>query len=377
MAERATEAERSLGLVAEFAQPGPIPLAAQLRVAPGELHALIGPSGSGKTTLLRALAGLYRPRHGRIVCAGEFWLDTAAGRDLSPQRRRVGLVFQHYALFPHLSAEENVAAALTDLPRAARGKRARALLAQMGLAAVAARRPAMLSGGEQQRVALARALARAPALLLLDEPFAALDTRTRRHLRQELAALHRGLAIPVVLVTHDLEEAAALASQMTVLAQGRTLQTGPPREIMTRPASLAIARVVDLQNLFEGAVVIKAAAGATSLAWRGLRIEAAADPLPPGAEIAWTVAPAAISWADPGGAAGEGRAGWNIVRGRVGEVAALPGVARVTFIADGTEEAAFVFPCPPPGIGPPLPNPGARAAIGFPAAAVHLMALSG
>lgn len=359
------------GLVARLAQAGPIPLDARLDVPAGELHALIGPSGSGKTTLLRALAGLYRARAGTITCAGDTWFDAARGQDLPPQRRRVGLVFQHYALFPHLSAAGNVAVALGHLPRGARLPQARALLAQLGLAALAERRPATLSGGERQRVAVARALARAPALLLLDEPFAALDARTRRHLRQELAALRRRLAIPIVLVTHDLEEATALADRMTVLDRGRTLQTGTPAAIMARPASRAVARVVDLQNLFEGEVRGGGETPAeTLIAWHGEIIRAAgALPFAPGAAIAWTVPPAAITLhtgTDRDGA-------MNIIAGRIGEVAVLPGIARVVFLTgDG---ASFVFPRPPPGAGPPLPQPGEAASIAFAPDAVHVMPL--
>ncbi len=369
----------TMGLAAWLAQAGPIPLDARLEVAAGELHALIGPSGSGKTTLLRALAGLYRPRAGTITCAGETWFDAARGCDLSPQRRRVGLVFQHYALFPHLSAADNVAAALGHLPRQARGAEARALLTQLGLADLAERLPATLSGGERQRVAVARALARNPALLLLDEPFAALDARTRRHLRQELAALRRRLSIPIVLVTHDLEEAAALADRMTVLERGRTLQTGTPAAIMTRPASHAVARVVDLQNLFEGETLgVSETPPETLISWHGETIRAAgALPFPPGTAIAWTVPPAAITLhAGPGPDGAGPKGAINVIAGRIGEVAVLPGIARIVFLA-GDGAAAFVFPRPPPGAGPPLPRPGEVASIAFAPEAVHVMPLIG
>ncbi len=365
------EADGIGGLSAHLVQSGPIPLDARLSVPRGELHALIGPSGSGKTTILRALAGLYRPRDGRIICAGETWFAAQGGIDLPPQRRRVGLVFQHYALFPHLSAENNVAAALGHVPRGERAAKARALLAQMGLADLAARLPATLSGGEQQRVALARALARSPALLLLDEPFAALDARTRRHLRQELAYLGQRVTIPIVLVTHDLEEAAALAGRMTVLAGGRTLQSGAPAAIMARPASLEVAKVVDLQNLFEGRIAGNEA-GETVIAWRGATIRAAPAAFPPGSAVAWTVAPASITL--HAGKIAETSA--NVVSGRIGEVAVLPGIARIVFRADDAPDAVFVFPRPPPGIGPDLPRPGDAATIAFAAEAVHVMPLT-
>ncbi len=209
-------------------QDGPIPLDVELSCQPGELLALIGPSGSGKTTTLRCIAGLYRPAAGSIVAGGETWLDTAAGIDMTPQARRVGLVFQDYALFPHLCARDNVRLALLHLAEPARTERAESLLARVHLNGLEARRPDQLSGGERQRVALARALARDPKVLLLDEPFSAVDRMTREPLKEELAALHRSLDIPIVLVTHDLEEAQALADRICILHAGTTLQIGTP-----------------------------------------------------------------------------------------------------------------------------------------------------
>jgi molybdate transport system ATP-binding protein len=234
------------GLRVRLAQAGPIPLAVELACRPGELHAIVGPSGAGKTTLLKAIAGLYRPRDGQITCGSAVWFDAAAGTWLAPQARRVGLVFQAYALFPHMSAQANVETSLASQPRAERAAQAFALLTQVGLADKAHRRPADLSGGEQQRVALARALARSPAVLLLDEPFAAVDRRTRRRLQQDLATLRQTLPIPILLVTHDLDEARALADQMSVLHEGQVLQTGTPEEVMARPASPLIADLLDL-----------------------------------------------------------------------------------------------------------------------------------
>ncbi|MDP1616177.1 ABC transporter ATP-binding protein [Phenylobacterium sp.] len=234
------------GLRVRLAQAGPIPLDVDLACPPGQLHAIVGPSGAGKTTLLKAIAGLYRPQAGQITSDGMVWFDSAAGTWLAPQARRVGLVFQAYALFPHMSAQANVETSLAAQPRAARAARALALLTQVGLADKAHRRPADLSGGEQQRVALARALARSPDVLLLDEPFAAVDRRTRRRLQQDLATLRESLKIPILLVTHDLDEACALADQMSVLHEGRVLQTGAPDQVMARPASPLVAELLDL-----------------------------------------------------------------------------------------------------------------------------------
>ncbi len=174
--------------------------------------------------MLRAIAGLYRPEHALITCAGERWTDTAANVFLPPHNRRVGYVFQSYALFPHLTALGNVEAALTHRPRGQREARARELLALMHLDGLETRKPGALSGGEQQRVALARALAREPRVLLLDEPLSAVDRRTRRQLRGELAALRSAVPIPIVLVTHDLDEAIALADRLIVMDRGEILQ---------------------------------------------------------------------------------------------------------------------------------------------------------
>ncbi|WP_439532729.1 ABC transporter ATP-binding protein [Polymorphobacter sp.] len=234
------------GLTVTIAQDGPIPLNLSLTCAPGELLALVGPSGAGKTSLLRAVAGLHRPAAGQIHCAGEPWFDSAIGIDRPPHRRRVGLVFQSYALFPHMTALANIEAALGDTPAAQRRDRAHALLALVHLAGLENRRPAELSGGQQQRVALARALARDPQVLLLDEPFSAVDRRTRRALREELASLRATLTIPILLVTHDLDEAAAMADTLAVLYHGRLLQQGPPAEVLATPASPQVRAALDL-----------------------------------------------------------------------------------------------------------------------------------
>jgi len=234
------------GLHARLSQAGPIPLAVELDCGEAELLALVGPSGSGKTTVLRAIAGLYRPRSGLVSCGGEDWLDTRAGLDLPPHRRRVGMVFQSYALFPHMTALGNVAAALHHRPAPERQARAEALLALVHLEGLGGRRPAELSGGQQQRVAVARALAREPAVLLLDEPFSAVDRRTRRKLHEELAELRQAVQLPIVLVTHDIGEAVALADRMCVLDRGETVQTGRPADVLAAPASERVAAALDL-----------------------------------------------------------------------------------------------------------------------------------
>ncbi|MEQ1692669.1 MAG: ATP-binding cassette domain-containing protein, partial [Gemmatimonas sp.] len=164
----------------------------------------------------------------------------------APHERRTGLVFQSYALFPHLSARENVEIALSHVLRRDRQAAADAILARVGLAGTGARRPASLSGGEQHRVALARALAREPDILLLDEPFSAIDRRTRRRLQADLAALRGQLQAPIILVTHDLDEAIALADDVVVIDHGVMLQAGPVQEVLAAPNSDVVRAILDL-----------------------------------------------------------------------------------------------------------------------------------
>ncbi len=280
------------GLHARLAQASPIPVRAELACAPGELLALVGPSGSGKSTILRMLAGLATPDTGRITVGGETWFDSAAGIDLPARRRRTGYVFQSYALFPHMSALENIAIALSGLPAAEKRRRAQALLKMVHLEGLEERRPAALSGGQRQRVALARALARDPALLLLDEPFSAVDKATRLRLYREIAALRARLTMPSLLVTHDLEEAVMLADRLAVLAHGRILQTAPPEEILTRPCCTAVARLVNLRNIFRGRIRALPSGGRPGLLdWQGLSLEFSHAPagLVAGMDRQWVV----------------------------------------------------------------------------------------
>ncbi len=274
----------------------PIPLNAELTCRPGEVLALVGPSGSGKTTLLRAIAGLYRPAWGMIALGNTVWLDTERGVDLPPQARRVGMVFQDYALFPHLTALENVALPLRHLPRAERLARAASLLELVHLSGLERHLPAALSSGQKQRVALARALARDPSVLLLDEPFSALDQVTRRRLRLEMAEFRRRLELPVLLVTHDLEEAEVLADRMAVIHCGQVLQQGPPGEVMQRPASAEVARLVDIRNLFEGRIAALDASSQTArLHWPGGWLEVPCpEGFSAGEQVYWCIPPAGV-----------------------------------------------------------------------------------
>jgi molybdate transport system ATP-binding protein len=214
------------GLRVQVAQAKPFAIDVAFDCAPGELVALVGPSGSGKSTLLRMIAGLARPSAGRVICGGAVWFDAAAGIDLGPQARRIGFVFQDYALFPHMSAGQNIATSLGHLPGSMRAARVRELLGLVRLDGLAERKPAALSGGQRQRVALARALARDPAALLLDEPFSAVDPDIRRELHAELLALRARIAAPIVLVTHDRNDAAVLADRYVRLDHGRSVESG-------------------------------------------------------------------------------------------------------------------------------------------------------
>jgi molybdate transport system ATP-binding protein len=201
------------------------------------ITALFGPSGAGKTLTLRCIAGLTNPAAGRIVIGDHPLFDSAAGIDLSPRSRNVGLLFQQYALFPHLSVERNIAFGIHHLPRDRRRERVSELLQLVGLDGFHTRRPAQLSGGQQQRVALARALAPRPRLLLLDEPFSAVDFRVRRRLRAELLRIHNATGTPMLLVTHDLAEVRHLSDSLVLLDQGSVLQAGPTAEVLREPAS--------------------------------------------------------------------------------------------------------------------------------------------
>lgn len=201
-----------------------------------ETVALVGPSGAGKSSVLRAVAGLLRPERGRIVVDGTTWLDTTTGVDVPPERRSVGLVFQEYALFPHLSVRANVSFG------ACTGDLVDEVMGRLRIDQLANERPGRLSGGERQRVALARAIAREPGVLLLDEPLSALDAHTRDAVRGELRDLLAGLRLPTILVTHDFEDAAALADRVGVLVDGQVLQVGTASELVAAPADPFVAR---------------------------------------------------------------------------------------------------------------------------------------
>ena len=226
----------------------------QLTVPDGATTALVGPSGAGKTTVLRVVAGLLRPRLGVVALGERTWLDTRKGIDVPPERRKVGYLFQEYALFPHLDVLANVRFG------AGRNAHVAELLERFKISHLTAARVSELSGGERQRVALARALALEPGVLLLDEPLSALDAHTKATVRIELHELLRELALPTILVTHDFADAAALADQVGVIVDGTILQSGTAAELVASPADPFVAS-------FTGATLLAgtAAAGANGL----------------------------------------------------------------------------------------------------------------
>jgi len=241
-------------LSVKLRQPAPIPLDVEFTCDPGDVLAVFGPSGSGKTTILRSIAGLYCPEHAWVQSGADTWTDTAARTFAPPHRRAVGVVFQEYALFPHLTARENVMTALGHRRSGERKARADQLLDQVHLSEHHDRRPRELSGGERQRVALARALAREPAVLLLDEPFAAVDRAVRRRLHDEIDELQRTLDIPLILVTHDFEDVVRLATHLLILEQGRSIARGALPDLTSRPDLPWLRESIGLGSVFNARV---------------------------------------------------------------------------------------------------------------------------
>jgi molybdate transport system ATP-binding protein len=274
-----------------ISQTKTIPLNIDLSCDAGEILVVVGPSGSGKTTLLRSIAGLYRPDTGRIQAGNTVWYDNQKEICLPVQQRNVGMVFQNYALFPHLTAENNIKVALGQLPDNASQKRIDQLLEMVNMSGLAKRLPHELSGGQQQRIALARALARQPEVLLLDEPFSAVDQQTRRKLVRELIQLHKQINIPIIHVTHDLNEARRIASRICIIHNGKSLQTDIPEKIMTKPVNAEVAYQTGHMNIFTGKVLEHDYTQQVSyLQWGDYKLETAFHPeLVEGSEIDWLI----------------------------------------------------------------------------------------
>lgn len=256
-----------------------------LQVGEGELLALLGPSGCGKTTTLRMIGGFEHPDEGQVL------FEKRDITHLTPEARGIGFVFQDYALFPHLSVLDNVKFGLRKLSRADAKARAEEMLRLVGLAELGKRRPHQLSGGQQQRVALARALAVAPKLILMDEPFSNLDAKMRVETRQEVRKLLKATGSAGILVTHDQEEALALADRIAVMDNGRVVQVGTPDEIYSNPVSEFVANFIGRSNILKGTAdgmyvqtafgnlpLTRAANGAVSLSVRPEQIMLETDP---------------------------------------------------------------------------------------------------
>ena len=224
---------------------------------------LFGASGSGKTTTLRAIAGILRPDAGSIDVNGHTLYDSKRAIDLPIRKRGVGYVFQDLALFPHLSARENVEFGMSNLPRRDRAERATAMMEALHITTTADRKPRDISGGEAQRVALARALSCQPRILLLDEPLSAIDETTKLAIISDLKAINRELRLPIIYVTHSREEAVALGERVIVYERGRIAATGEPLEVFGSPTTASVARLTGVENVFEGYLVSKNKSGGT------------------------------------------------------------------------------------------------------------------
>jgi molybdate transport system ATP-binding protein len=297
---------------------------------------LFGPSGAGKTLILDSIAGFARPDSGRIQLDGQILFDASARICLRPQDRNCGYVFQNYALFPHMTLRENLAFAAERRPRLERHRRVNEMIERFHLGGVAGRKPHEVSGGEKQRCSIARALIGAPRLLLLDEPARGLDAPLRAELYSVLRQVRAGFDVPVLLVTHDLDECFELAGSMLVLSAGRLVQSGPPLAVLSKPANADVARLLGLANVFEAAILAldpgrntsRLRAGAFELSGpymrghlRGDRVWLCVDP------AALRVGPATVS-----------RAGVNQLIAQVRRVTELPRTARIEFTGGLTAE---------------------------------------
>ena len=318
---------------------GSFRLRAQFSVHQAETLVLVGPSGAGKSTCLALIAGLLRPDAGRISCGTDVWYDAAAGVHIPPERRRVGLLFQDYALFPHLTVSENVryGPRARGRDRAAADATAATWLARFGLAYVANRQVGEISGGQRQRVALARALAAAPRALLLDEPFGSLDVSTRGVVRSELRAFLAGCGLPTILVSHDPVDALAFGERIAVLENGALSQIGSRDELVAKPRSAFVAELAGL-NLYR----VELAGGRGLKEARVARVvfHVLADDRAGPAFLAFTPAEVALATARGPGSP------QNVFPGRVVEILPLPDRLRVlldigvVLVAEVTREAA-------------------------------------
>jgi len=264
-------------------------LSPALVMEPG-VSALYGPSGAGKSLTLLCLVGLRRPERGWVRLNGRTLFDAETQINVPPHLRRMALVFQEYALFPHMTVARNLAYGLRDITRADVRERVEAMLRLLRLEAFGDRYPSELSGGQRQRVALGRALILQPELLLLDEPFSALDQMERERLRAEVLELLHGFGGTTILVTHNLQEAYLMARQIAIIDGGRILQSGPRDEVLQRPRDRRVAEHVGASNIFRGAVT-RDDSGSSVIAWHGELLTFSASLPPPGASVEFCIRP--------------------------------------------------------------------------------------
>ncbi len=298
-----------------------------LRINPGELFFLLGPSGCGKTTLLRSLAGFYIPEEGRILFGAE---DVTT---LEPHKRNTGMMFQSYALWPHMTVAENVAFGLEErkVPRDETRRRVDEALASVHMEQYASRKPNQLSGGQQQRVALARALVIRPRCLLLDEPLSNLDAKLRLEMRMEIRRVCKEFQLTTVYVTHDQKEALSIADRMAILESGHILQVGTPREIYTRPGCKTVANFIGETDFLPGKVLAVAGETITVETAAGIFDGVAGDPAhPPASGVDVTLSIRPECWE-----LHRAPVTRNAVRGRIGESIYLGEVAQHEFVTHG------------------------------------------
>ena len=332
------------------------------KLARGEILVVLGPNGSGKSVALETIAGFHRPEAGRITVAGH---DVTA---LPPERRKFGFVVQNFGLFPHLNVAQNVTIGERG-NRTAKAHRSD-LLSYFGIAHLADRAPVELSAGEKQRVALARALASAPDLFMFDEPFSALDAETRNQLRAELKTFLRALAIPAIFVTHDHDEAMALADTVVVLRDGAIVQSGTAAEIFNKPANSFVARFVGVENILGGRVVARAGS-LTTFVVGGQVLHAAA---PAGVQISDGTAGLAIRaehvTVSPAPTAGSPAPAANTMQGRVKGLSVLGPLATIEIDCGFLLKAYLLSP----QVQAMALAEGSAVTVQIPADAIHFMA---
>jgi ABC-type sulfate/molybdate transport systems ATPase subunit len=277
-----------------------------------DVTVLYGPSGAGKSLTLLCLVGLRRPSRGHIRLNGRTLFDATAGIHLPPHLRRMGLVFQEYALFPHLTVAGNLGYGLQGVPRAEIRDRVEAMLRLLRLDGFGSRYPGELSGGQRQRVALGRGLIIQPELLLLDEPFSALDQMERERLRGEVLELLQGFGGTTILVTHNLQEAYLMARQIAVIDAGRIHQSGPRDEVLQHPRSRRVAEHVGVTNIFQGTVA-DTGAGRPAIAWYGEQLTCVTSLPPAGASVEFCIRPEGVRLVWPDKAAERS----NVLRGHL------------------------------------------------------------